>query len=211
MKTKSCLLLPTTYYLLPTTYYLLPTAYCLLLTACFLLFSPSFSLAAEGAAHGGDWKEWLWKIVNFGILVFILVKFAGKPLRDFLRQRTELIEKTMRDANAARQAAEQALAAIEDKLRLKDKEIEDILDWSKNSAKLEQELLISQGEQMKKRILEQARNSIDYELRLAKEALKAEAAEAAVGLAEEKIKERLTGEVQAALIEKSINLVESGR
>ncbi len=191
--------------------FLLPTAYCLLLTACFLLFSPSFSLAAEGAAHGGDWKEWLWKIVNFGILVFILVKFAGKPLRDFLRQRTELIEKTMRDANAARQAAEQALAAIEDKLRLKDKEIEDILDWSKNSAKLEQKLLISQGEQMKKRILEQARNSIDYELRLAKEALKAEAAEAAVGLAEEKIKERLTGEVQATLIEKSINLVESGK
>ena len=104
MKTKSCFLLPTTYYLLPSPYYLLPTAYCLLLTACFLLLSPSFSLAAEGAAHGGDWKEWLWKIVNFGILVFILVKFAGKPLRDFLRQRTELIEKTMRDANAARQA-----------------------------------------------------------------------------------------------------------
>lgn len=204
MKTKSC-------YLLPTTYYLLPTACCLLLTACFLLSSPSFSLAAEGAAHGGDWKEWLWKIINFGILVFILVKFAGKPLRDFLKQRTELIEKTMRDANAARQAAEQALAAIEDKLRLKDKEIEDILDRSRNSAKLEQELLISQGEQMKKRILEQARNSIDYELRLAKEALKAEAAEAAVGLAEKKIKERLTGEVQAALIEKSINLVESGK
>lgn len=192
-------------------YYLLHSFCCLLLTAYCLLFFPSFSLAAEGAAHGGDWKEWLWKIVNFGILVFILVKFVGKPLKDFLRQRTELIEKTMRDANAARQVAEQALDAIEGKLRLKDKEIEEILVRSKNSAKLEQELLISQGEQMKERILEQARNSIDYELRLAKEAIKAEAAETAVGLAEKKIKERLVGELQTTLIEKSINMVESGK
>lgn len=187
------------------------TLYALLLFTFYLLHFTFVSLAfgAEEAAHGGEWKEWLWRILNFGILVFILVKFLGKPLKEFLRKRTELIEKTLKEAKEAKELAEKALAEVEERLKLKDKEIEEILTHSRLSAGKEQDLLIKQGEQMKEKILEQARNNIDYELRLARESIKAEAAEIAIGLAEKKLKEKLTKEEQSRLIEESLKRMET--
>ncbi len=179
------------------------------LVSCILLFAfapPLF--AAEGAAHGAEWKEWLWKILNFAILVFILVRFIGKPLRGFLKRRTELIEKTLAEAREAKELAQKALAEVEERLKLKDREVEDIITQSRRSAEIEQERLIQQGEQMREKILEQAKNSIDYELRLAKEAIKTEAVEIALGLAEKKLKERLTKEEQMRLIEQGLAKIE---
>jgi len=173
----------------------------------FALIAVAFG--AEEAAHGGEWKEWLWKILNFAILFFILVKFLNKPLKAFLKGRTELIEKTLREAQEAKALAEKALAEIEERLRVKDKEIADIIAHAEHSAKIEHDLLVQNGEEMKKKILEQARNNIDYELRLAKESIKAEAAGIAVELAEKKLKENLTKEKQVKLIEESLVRMES--
>jgi len=188
---------------------LLATRYSLLLFSLsifhFLFVSPAF--AAE-AAHGSEWKEWLWKILNFAILVFILVRFIGKPLRGFLKRRTELIEKTLAEAREAKELAQKALAEVEERLKLKDREVEDIISQSRRSAEIEQERLIQQGEQMREKILEQAKNSIDYELRLAKEAIKKEAVEIALGLAEKKLKGRLTEEEQMRLIEQGLAKIE---
>lgn len=155
--------------------------------------------------------EWVWKILNFAILVFILVKFLGKPLKEFLKKRTELIEKTLKEAREARELAEKALTEVEERLKLKDKEIAEMLAQSQRTAEIEQGILIKQGEQMKEKVLEQAKNSIDYELRLAKETIKAEAVGIAMELAEKKLKERLSADKQTVLIEESIAMVEGKR
>jgi F-type H+-transporting ATPase subunit b len=180
-----------------------------LFTACILqLALASLAFGAEQAAQGGQWKEWLWKILNFGILVFILVKFLHKPLKEFLRKRTELIEKTLKEAQEAKELAGKALAEVQARLKLKDKEIEDILAQAERSAKAEHDLLLQNGEQMKEKILEQARNNIDYELKLAKESIKAEAVQIAVELAEQKLKEKLTKGSHFKLIEESVTKLE---
>lgn len=167
------------------------------------------AFGAEEAAHGGEWKEWLWKMLNFAVLVAILVKFLNKPLKEFLKKRTELIEKSLKEAKEAKELAEKALAEVEERLKLKDKEIEEILARTRVSAEKEQGLLIQQGEQMKEKILEQAKNNIDYELRLAKEAIKAEAVEVAMELAERKLRDKLTKEEQMRLIEESLKRMET--
>jgi F-type H+-transporting ATPase subunit b len=168
----------------------------------------SLAFGAEESARGGEWKEWLWKILNFAILVFILVKFLRKPLKEFLRKRTELIEKTLKEAQEAKELAGKALAEVEERLKLKDKEMEDILARAQRLATAEHDLLVQNGEQMKEKILEQARNNIDYELRLAKESIKAEAVQIAMELAEKKLKEKLTKDTQIKLIEESLNRLE---
>ena len=178
-----------------------------LLFLAFCIFHFAFiglAFGAEEAAHGAEWKEWLWRIINFAILIFILVKFAKKPFQEFLRKRTELIEKTLQEAKEARELAEKALAEVEERLKLKDKEIEEIIAHAQQSANREKDLLVQQGEQMKEKILEQAKNNIDYEVRIAKDSIKAEAAEIALGLAEEKLKGKLTREEQIRLIEESL-------
>jgi F-type H+-transporting ATPase subunit b len=180
----------------------------LLFVICVIYCGIAFG-AEETAAHGGEWKEWLWRILNFTVLVVILVKFLNKPLKEFLKKRTELIEKSLTEAKEAKELAGKALAEVEERLRLKDREMEEILARARLSAEKEQDLIIQQGEQMKEKILEQAKNNIDYELRLAKESIKAEAVGIALELAEKKLKDKLTKEEQVRLIEESLKRMET--
>jgi hypothetical protein len=46
-------------------------------------FAATAFAAGGGAAHGEvhfTWKDWLWPVVNFAILIFILVFFGRKPI-----------------------------------------------------------------------------------------------------------------------------------
>jgi F-type H+-transporting ATPase subunit b len=174
----------------------------------FALVSLVFG-AEGGEAHESLFKAYRWQVLNFVILVAVLVYFMNKPLKEFLRKRTEIIEKSLKEAKEAKELAERALAEVEERLKLKDREMEEILARARLSAEKEQDLLVQQGEQMKEKILEQAKNNIDYELRLAKEAIKAEAVEVAMELAEKKLKEKLTREEQIKLIEESLRRMET--
>jgi len=179
-------------------------------TLCILnlVFVATAFASEEGAAtHTSLFKDYFWKVINFGILAFILFKFGRKPLQSFLKQRTELIEKTLKEAREAKEAAEKALLKVEERLKTKDKEIEEILSASKRFGEEARESLIQQSDKLREKILEQARVNIEYELKSAKEAIKAEAVEIAMGLAEKKIKEKLTKEEQQKLLEESLTKI----
>jgi F-type H+-transporting ATPase subunit b len=182
----------------------------LVFTLCILnlAFVATAFASEEGAAtHTSLFKDYFWKVINFGILAFILFKFGRKPLQSFLKQRTELIEKTLKEAREAKEAAEKALLKVEERLKTKDKEIEEILSASKRFGEEARESLIQQSDKLREKILEQAQINIEYELKSAKEAIKAEAVEIAMGLAEKKIKERLTKEEQQKLLEESLTKI----
>ena len=178
------------------------------LIIAFCIFSIAFACVAFGAEEEGShapwWKDYIWKVINFGILVIILYKFGKKPLQSMLKQRTEMIEKTLKEAREAKELAEKALREVDVRLKEKDKEIAEILSVTKRSGETERENLIEQGDKLKEKILEQAKANIAFELKHAKEAIKAEAAEIAIELAEKKLKEKLTTEEQEKLLEESI-------
>jgi F-type H+-transporting ATPase subunit b len=178
-----------------------------LLSAYFLFPAATAFAAGSGESHFGL-MDWVWRFVNFGILVVLLVKFAGKPLKNFFQQRKELIEKSIRESQEAKELARKALAEVEERLKLKDKEVEEILSIAKVSGESERARLIEESERMKVRILEQAKSNIDHEVKLAREAIKAEAVEASLQLAEEKIRNRLTTVEQERLLQESIKLLE---
>jgi len=163
---------------------------------------------AHAAAIGDESPmAWVWRILNFAILVFLLVKFVGKPLKGFLKQRSEMIEKSIKEAQEAKEIAKKALAEVEEKLKLKDKEIAEILSFAKATGEDEKKRLIEDAERLKNKILEQAKANIDHEIKMAKEVIKAEAVEEAIKLSEEKIKTRLTKEDQDRILQDSIKLL----
>lgn len=176
----------------------------------FFIFSIAFASYAFGSGGGEEaggtplWKDYLWKIINFGILFVILYKFGKKPLQTFLKNRTELIEKTLKEAKEAKELAQKALSEVEERLKMKDKEIEEILSVSKRSGEKEREEIIGESHKLREKILEQAKTNIDYELKHAKEAIKAEAVEIAMELAEKKLKETLKKEDQERLLDESL-------
>jgi F-type H+-transporting ATPase subunit b len=173
----------------------------------FNILVASFVFASVGGGEGEHtplWKEYMWKIINFVLLVVILFKFARKPLADFFKKRTETIEKTLNEAKEAKEAALKALREVEGRLKAKDAEIEAILATAKKSGEHERDKLIEESARLKEKILEQAKTNIEFELKHAKEAIKAEAVELAMELAEKKLREKLTKEEQEKLLDESL-------
>jgi F-type H+-transporting ATPase subunit b len=169
-----------------------------------LAVSIAFAAGAGEGEHPPLWKEYMWKIINFLVLVAVLYKFARKPLVDFFKKRTETIEKTLNEAKEAKEAALKALHEVETRLKAKDAEIEAILATAKKSGEHERDKIIEESARLKEKILEQAKTNIEFELKHAKEAIKAEAVELAMELAEKKLREKLTKEEQEKLLDESL-------
>ncbi|MBI4698074.1 MAG: F0F1 ATP synthase subunit B [Nitrospirae bacterium] len=177
---------------------------------CFLSFAfAAASFASEGAEHAGfTWKDWLWPVVNFTVLVVVLVKFLAKPAREFFQKRTEMIEKSIKDAEEAKALAQKSLNEVKERLRDADREIGEILEAAKKSGEKEKEAIIAEGEVLKAKIIEQAKANIEFELQKAKEAIKSEAAIMALELAEKEIKARLGKKEHESLIDEYIKKLE---
>ncbi len=180
----------------------------LILPLCIM--SLTFAAYAFGAGHGEEgehgnlMKEYAYKIFNFVLIVGVLWWFGKKPVGDFLKKRTELIEKTLTEAKEAKEAALKALQEAETRVKTKDAEVEAILSAAKKSGEQERDRIIAETGKLRDKILEQAKTNIDYELKHAKEAIKAEAVELAMELAEKKLKDKLTKEEQEKLLDESL-------
>lgn len=172
------------------------------------LLVPAFAFASGGQMIEMSAKDWAWKIINFAVLVALLYFFGWKAIRNYLQQRRELIEKSIKESQEAKDLAAKALADVEERLKLKDKEVSEIIASAVEAGEAEKKRLIEEGERMKARIMEQAKANIDFEVKKAKEAIQAEAFETSLRLAEEKIRSRMTPPEQERLLQESIKLIE---
>jgi F-type H+-transporting ATPase subunit b len=181
-----------------------------LLTVCIPCFVFYFMTSGIALAAGGGeqqattWKDWLWPVINFSILVAVLVFFARKPIREYFKKRTELIEQSLKDAAEAKELAEKALQEVKQRLSETDKEINEILEAARKAGEKEKEAIMAQGESLKQKILEQTKANLEFELEKAKKSIKSEAALMALELAEKQIKERLGKNEQDKLIDENI-------
>jgi len=186
----------------------------LCLCACCLFFILHFAFvttafAAEGAEHAPSWKAWIWPVINFAILAVILAYGAKKAdVKTQLKKRTELIEKSLKEAEEAKQLAQKALDEVRGRLKNTDREMTEIIEAAKKSGEKEKTALIAEGEKLKNIILQQAKTNIEFELQKARKAIKSEAALSALELAEKQIKEQLGKKEQLTLIDEYIKKIE---
>jgi F-type H+-transporting ATPase subunit b len=175
-----------------------------------IVFAASaFAIGGGGGEHHFTWKDWLWPVVNFGILAFILVHFGRKPVREFFKKRTEMIEESLKESREAKELARKSLDEVQERLKNTDTEIEKMLEAARKSGEKEKEAIIAEGVKIKERILEQAKSSIEFELQRAKEKIKSDAALLALEMAEKQIKEQLGQKEQKGLIDDYIKRLEA--
>jgi F-type H+-transporting ATPase subunit b len=176
-----------------------------------LLFVTS-TFAAGGGGHGEThftWKDWLWPVVNFSILLLVLYFAGRKPFAAYFKGRTEMIEKSLKEATEARELAQKTLDEVRSRHKNTDQEIEQIIEAARKSGEKEKEAIIAEGERLKEKIVEQAKANIDFELQKAKETLKTDAALMALELAEKEIKGKLGQKEQESLIDDYIKRLEA--
>lgn len=179
------------------------------LSSLFLVPSYGAAFAAEEETHAFSWNELTWPIINFTILVAALFYVGHKPIREFFKKRTEMIEKSLKDAEEAKELAKKTLIEVRERLKNTDREIGGIMASAKKAGEKEKDALIANGKRLKDKILEQAKVNIEFELQKAKAAIKSEAAFMALELAGQQIKERVGQKDHENLIHEYIKKFEA--
>jgi F-type H+-transporting ATPase subunit b len=143
---------------------------------------------------GESLLSWVFKFVNFAVLVGILIKFAGKPLKDYLQNRRNTIKTKIEEANRTVQEAEALKAQYERKLSQLDDEMEAFKKAVIEEAEKEKQKIVDEATEFASRIREQARIAYEQELKDAMSTIKEEIARLTMERAERLIAQKLTKE-----------------
>lgn len=162
-----------------------------------LLASVGFASEEGGGAHhpdsGAQMKDFGWRVLNFAVLVGIIVWALKKAdVKGSLAARQAGIEKSLKDAEAARDAAEAKLREYSVKLDQASKEIDELHAAIVREGEQEKSRIIAEANSAAEKIVAQAALSAEQETVKARNVLRVEAARLAVEIATGK----LTGAIQ---------------
>lgn len=153
----------------------------------------------EGAHHAdhaaAQMKDFYWRVFDFAVLIAIIVWAMKKAnVKGSLGDRQAQIEKSLKEAQEAKAAAEAKLAEYSGKLTQATKEIDEIHAAIIREGEQEKDRIIAEAKKAAEKIVLQAAQSAEQEVVKARTELRAEAARLAVEIATGK----LTGAIQKA-------------
>lgn len=153
----------------------------------------------QEAGQGDHWIWWQW--VNFLILVGGLGYLASKHAPALFQARRREIEQALADAAKTAKDAEVQAARIEQRLRNIQSEIDHLRQAARAEMAAEGERIRKETEHHLTRMREQSVQEIALMTRAARNELRKYSAELALGLSVERIRSRMTPEVQQRLVD----------
>ena len=149
----------------------------------------------------------VWTILTFLLLLFVLAKFAWKPLLKMLKDREELIRSSLEDAEKAKEKLEKLNSEGEAIVNQARSEAQTILSEGKAAAtKLKEETLAGAKEQAKN-IISEAEKQINVEKDKAINEIKSEVVNLSLNISKKLINKNLSPEDNKALINESLSNV----
>jgi len=182
--------------------------------------------AHDGDAHGGDVHEAhaeehgahghgevsagaifssieFWgAVVNFGLLVFLLRRYASKPLAGFLQSRRAQMEVAIREAAEAKAAAESKLAEYEARLKTLDDELKTMRSDIEKAAREDKERILAEAEDASARLREETAALVRQSAAALEREVRREVVVAAVEVAERVLRETTSGDDQRRLADR---------
>jgi len=175
-----------------------------------LVLLPAVVLASGGGGHadsGVILKDFAYRCFNFALLVGLVAYFVTKPIRKGLKGRTEEIEKTLADAQAAKEAAEAKHLEYSEKLAKATEEIASITDSIRREGELERDKIIAAAKELAINVEQEAENKAAGVVTKARTELREEAASLAVELAKDMLKKQVSADDQERLVEEYMQKV----
>ncbi|MDD2897235.1 MAG: ATP synthase F0 subunit B [Desulfuromonadaceae bacterium] len=167
------------------------------MSALVLVASAGFASEGGGGAHhpdsGAQMKDFGWRVLNFAVLLGIIIWALKKAdVKGSLAARQVEIAASLKDAEAARDAAEAKLREYSTRLDQASKEIDELHAAIVREGEQEKSRIIAEANNAAAKIVAQAALSAEQETVKARNELRAEAARLAVEIATGK----LTGAIQ---------------
>jgi len=146
----------------------------------------------------------LFQIGNFLVLMGLLYLFLFKPIKRFLAQRSESIQKALEDMEQSKAEAQRKLSEYTDLLSQADRKIEEMRQAARTEVLTERNRTIQEAKEEAGRLIETGKEEIGWAVKNAREQLRKEVVEITATLAEKVIRRSLNQEDQQRLVRDSI-------
>ena len=151
----------------------------------------------------------VWTILTFLLLVFILAKFAWKPLLKMLQDREDMVRSSLEDAEKAKSELERLNEESEAIMAKARSEAQSILANGKAAAEKVKDDIIAKSKEQANKIREDAGNQIQVEKDKAISEIKKEVVNLTLSVAEKLIQKNLSDADNKSLIEESLKKVQT--
>jgi F-type H+-transporting ATPase subunit b len=166
--------------------------FCLYMAVCVCL--PSAVLAEEGS---GNWRPtydlvMLW--LNFGILVFLAVKYGKTPIMNFLRGQGHEVANEIEEIEKEKEAILAKVREAHKQMEESESRFEDMKQKIIEQGEKRKQEIIEEAREQSLMMLEAAKEKIGNKLLRAKNRFRAEMVDEAIALALERLPKEITEE-----------------
>jgi len=177
--------------------------------AWLVLAAPAFAQEAAHAAEennlfAGDVGNAIWTLVIFGLVVFVLGKFAWGPILNTLQTRETFIREALEKAKHERESAEERLREYEARLAAARGEASAIVDEGRRDAEVVKRRIEEDAKREADKMIERARREIQIATDTATKELYTVAARLATQVAAQIVGRELKAEDHQRLIADAI-------
>jgi F-type H+-transporting ATPase subunit b len=159
------------------------------------------ALAAESSAGWRSTYDLVMRWVNFAILVFVIVKFARLPLKNFLSGKGQEISLQIRRLEDEKNQLVQRVRQAENELEDSTGRLAEIKERIVQSGERRKQEILAEAHQESQIIMANAKRKIEGRLIQAQSVLRAEMIDAAADLALEKLPGLVTAEDNQKLLQ----------
>ena len=157
-----------------------------------LWFFPQAALAAETSATWRPTYDLILRYVNFLILVFLIFKYARKPLVNFFKDKSQDVKTEIQKIEETKAQVQDQVSAILKEQEKSREKFEQIKDRIISHGRTRKKIIIDEAKQESKLLLENTRLKIDNLILTAHHALRSEMIDMAIDMAMERLPEEIT-------------------
>jgi F-type H+-transporting ATPase subunit b len=154
---------------------------------------------------------YIWTIATFLVLLWLLAKFAWRPLLAALEERQASIRKSLDDAQQAKQELERLNGESRKILAAARAEAETILSQTRSDANRVRDELKEKAKAEAAGILKNAERQIEMETARALQQIRNEAVDLSIAIASKLLERNVSKEDNARLIEETFKQIEARR
>lgn len=181
-----------------------PITYCgcfLVTVVAVLIFGSPDALAAETTNNWRPIFDLVMRWVNFVIIVFVLVKFGRKPIKDFLSNRRESIGRQIKEYEQQKEAAAEKIEEANQMLKESMTRFEKIKTRIIEDGEKKKQQIIEDARQESMILLQGTRQKIENQIVEARNLIRSELIDSAIALAEKRLPKEITATDEQKLID----------
>jgi len=161
----------------------------------------------EGGHEGSKWVDFLWKTLDFVVLVGFLYWLLAAKIKEFFVGRRQSIKDSLEKSSEQKAEAEKKFREYSEKIDKASAEIDGIFEMIKAQGVAEKQKIIEDAEKIAQKMKEDAQMRTQQELKKASDQLRTEAVLLSVQMAEEILKKNITAQDHEVMVREYMDKV----